>query len=430
MAKVRYNGNGKTGGGVPVDSNTYNVGDTVTVLGNSGSLARNADTFAYWNTVADGTGSVEGQGATFVIGATDVTLFAQWYTTAGLTGAGTTAHYQFQYDSALATSGVEPVRTNLCIAKCENDFGLMKGWFGGIELPYAYPVSILVANLGGGASWGPPITLKGNGGDANFLRDLMVAEVTEMFMLSQGKGWFAADDSNEASNGEGLSHFLNEEFEIGDGRAAGLAFNAAIWLNSSLPVTNASSTRIGSAPANFDYGARFDYVNSVLEYDHSNSPASGCSVMFLWYLATQLGYTTSQIVQAASPTLGGVYRNLTGESGDPFPFFKLLMDNAYPQDVVSTIVAPNPDDPFPLALGSFWVDKNTFGKKRGAGCPQHACGQVQQCVLGGDRRLHDQPLQRARHRPGRLHRGVLQRAGHQHHAQHDADRFRECRAAE
>jgi hypothetical protein len=361
MARVTYNGNGSTSGSVPADGNTYNAGDTVTVLGN-GSLGKSPDTFAYWNTAANGSGTVQGAGGTFVIGASDVTLFAQWYTTTGLTGGGTTTHYQFQYDSALTTGGLEPARTNAVIAKCEADFNLMKGWFGNIELSYPYPISILVANLGGGAGWGPPITLKGGGGNADFLRDLLVAEVTEMFMLAQGRGWFAPDSSNEQSSGEGLSHFLNEQFEIGDGRAPGLAFNAGIWLNSSLPTSNPSSTRIGPAPASYDYGARYDYVNNILEYDHSNSPASGCSVMFLWYLFTQLGYTTAQICQAAASTLGGVYRNLTGETGDPFPFFKLLLDNAYPPDTVSTIPGTNPDNPFPLALVSFWVDKNTFGK--------------------------------------------------------------------
>lgn len=362
MAKVIYNGNGNTSGSVPVDGNTYNAGDTVTVLGNTGGLGKGSDTFAYWNTAANGSGTVDGPGATFTIGATDVTLFAQWYTTTGLTGGGKTPHYQFSYDSALTTGGVEPARTNAVIAKCEADFALMKGWFGGIELSYSYPVSIIVANLGGGASWGPPITLKGGGGDANLLRDLLVAEVTEMFMLAQGKGWFAPDGSNEQSSGEGLSHFLNEQFEIGDGRPPGLAFNASIWLNSSLPTSNPSSTRIGPAPAKYDYGSRYDYVNNILEYDHTNSPASGCSVMFLWYLFTQLGFTTAQIVQAAAPTIGGVYKNLTGDSADPFPFFKLLLDNAYPPSVVSSIPGPNRDNPFPLALVAFWVDKNTFGK--------------------------------------------------------------------
>lgn len=362
MVRVIYNGNGNTAGSVPVDSNTYNAGDTVTVLGNTGSLAKNSDTFAYWNTAANGSGTFQGPGATFTIGASDVTLFAQWYTTSGLTGGGTTTHYQFQYDSVLTTGGLEPARTNAVIAKCEADFTLMKGWFGNIELSYSYPVSILVANLGGGASWGPPITLKGGNGDANLLRDLLVAEVTEMFMLAQAKGWFAPDSSNEQSSGEGLSHFLNQQFEIGDGRPPGLAFNASIWLNSSLPTSNPSSTRIGPAPTNYDYGSRYDYVNNILEYDHSNSPASGCSVMFLWYLFTQLGYSTSQIVQAGASTLGGVYRNLTGDNSDPFPFFKLLLDNAYPPDTASTIPGPNRDNPFPLALVSFWVDKNTFGK--------------------------------------------------------------------
>ena len=362
MAKVIYNGNGNTGGSVPVDNNNYNAGDTVTILGNTGGLGKSSDSFAYWNTAANGSGTVRGPGSTFAIGASDVTLFAQWYTNTGLTGGGTTTHYKFTYDSALTTGGLEPARTNAVIAACENDFNLMKGWFGGIELSYSYPVSILVANLGGGASWGPPITLKGGNGDANLLRDLMVAEVTEMFMLAQGKGWFAPDGSNEQSSGEGLSHFLNEQFEIVSGRPPGLAFNAAIWLNSSLPTTNPSSTRIGPAPGNYDYGSRYDYVNNILEYDHSNSPASGCSVMFLWYLFTQLGYSVAQIVQAGASTLGGVYKNPTGDNADPFPFFKLLMDNAYPPDTASTIPGPNRDNPFPLAVVSFWVDKNTFGK--------------------------------------------------------------------
>lgn len=50
---VTYNGNGATGGSVPVDSNTYEQGATVTVLGNSGNLAESGETFAGWNTAAN-----------------------------------------------------------------------------------------------------------------------------------------------------------------------------------------------------------------------------------------------------------------------------------------------------------------------------------------------------------------------------------------
>ena len=78
MPQVFYNANGSTGGSVPVDNTVYNSGDTVTILDNTGSLVKNSDTFAYWNTAADGTGAFDLPGRTFVIGASDVTLFAMW----------------------------------------------------------------------------------------------------------------------------------------------------------------------------------------------------------------------------------------------------------------------------------------------------------------------------------------------------------------
>jgi hypothetical protein len=378
MARVIYIGNGSTGGSVPTDGTVYASGAQVTVLGNTGSLVKNSDTFAYWNTSADGTGTVYGPGAKFNIGAADVSLFAMWYTKTGLTNNGTTTHYQFAYDSVLASAAlgnIEPARTNALLANAsngvpiiENDFTWMKGLFNNIELPYAYPVSILVANLGGGAGWGPPITLKGGNGNTALLRDLMVAEVTEMFMFQQvlsgqakqGYGFNGVND--EEGNGEGLSHYLMEQFEIRDGRPTNLGgFNGNLWLDSSLPASNPNSTRFSGDTPPYDYGSRGDYVNVTIN-DNRNTPASGCSVLFLWYLTVQLGFRPDQVCQNAAPTLKGVYTNLSGDNGDPFPFFKLLLDNAYLPNTVSAIAGPNPDNPFPLALVSFWVDKNTFGK--------------------------------------------------------------------
>ena len=49
---VTYSGNANTGGSAPVDSNTYQQGQTVTVLGNTGSLVKIGNTFTNWNTVA------------------------------------------------------------------------------------------------------------------------------------------------------------------------------------------------------------------------------------------------------------------------------------------------------------------------------------------------------------------------------------------
>ena len=74
---VTYNGNGETGGSVPVDGNNYTNGMTVTVLGNTGNLVRTGYTFTGWNTTAGGTGTSYAPAATFAIAA-NTTLYAQW----------------------------------------------------------------------------------------------------------------------------------------------------------------------------------------------------------------------------------------------------------------------------------------------------------------------------------------------------------------
>ena len=438
---VTYNGNGSTGGSVPADGTPYASGAKVTVLGNTGTLTEAGGTFAYWNTAANGSGTVYGGGATFTITA-NVTLYAQWYITAGLTNGGTTKHFAFAYDGALQKtasnpSGLEPARTNALIAAVENDYNTMAGWFGGIGLPFSLPVSVNIANLGGGAGWGPPITVKPGAGDANYCRYLLVSEVTEMFMLSQNQGWFAPDGSNEQSCGEGLSRFLGQQFLVLNGIGVsepGYAISPS-WLNSSLPSTTPGSSQLGSAFTTlsgaidnavtsftvvkaqtvsfastyiiqidgeqmlvtavntgtntftvtrayngtaaaahadktnvfFNYGARADYVNLTLEYDHGIDAATGCAMLFIYYLKVQLGFSINSIIGAApgasnaGSCLRGVYRNLTGDNGDPFPFFKLLLDTAFPPNQVSSIPGPNPDNPWPLAILSFWGEKNTWG---------------------------------------------------------------------
>ena len=74
--KVTYNANGAGSGAVPVDSNNYAVNSTVTVLGNTGGLAKEGYSFAGWSTSASG--SVQySAGDTFTI-TSAVTLYAVW----------------------------------------------------------------------------------------------------------------------------------------------------------------------------------------------------------------------------------------------------------------------------------------------------------------------------------------------------------------
>ncbi|MBN1497218.1 MAG: InlB B-repeat-containing protein [Spirochaetes bacterium] len=75
---VAYNGNGNTGGSVPIDSNEYATGDTVVVLGNSGCLEKTGFSFAGWNTSAAGDGATYSQGQNYIMGDADVVLYAIW----------------------------------------------------------------------------------------------------------------------------------------------------------------------------------------------------------------------------------------------------------------------------------------------------------------------------------------------------------------
>jgi hypothetical protein len=99
---ITYNGNGNTAGTVPVDpASPYQSGTTVTVLGNTGDLIRINDLgssyyFTGWNTKADGSGSDQAEGSTFIMGVSNVILYAQW-TPYVLRGIGPAGGYIF-YD--------------------------------------------------------------------------------------------------------------------------------------------------------------------------------------------------------------------------------------------------------------------------------------------------------------------------------------------
>lgn len=75
---VTYNSNGATSGTVPTDSNTYNMEEEVTLLGNPGNLVRTGYTFGGWNTLANGSGCDFEEGDTFLMGTSNATFYAKW----------------------------------------------------------------------------------------------------------------------------------------------------------------------------------------------------------------------------------------------------------------------------------------------------------------------------------------------------------------
>jgi len=271
--------------------------------------------------------------------------------TTGLTNGGLTKHFSFHYDDSLSKSqanpnGPEPDRTNAVIAACESDYELISSWFDGAKAVSGLTVNVTSGS--GGASWAgtsaaATVTLNpvGIGFDKSpdLLRYLLVAEVTEIFMLDQNKGWF--QNTDEGSKGEGLSRFLSAQFLIinnllatGIQKRFGLANS---WLNS----------------------MRQDFINNDLN-DNNPDTTNGCTTLFIYYLNVQFGFEIPQIVAAAGPTLAAVYATLTGDATDPFPQFKLLLDTIFPSQTSSSVPGSNSDNPYPL-LNVYSLAGNTAG---------------------------------------------------------------------
>ncbi|GLC87628.1 InlB B-repeat-containing protein [Lysinibacillus piscis] len=108
---VTYDINGAIGT-PPVDSNRYEVGDAVEVLGNMGVI-RNGYTFKGWNTKLDGTGDNYAVGQKFTIGSASLTLYANWAanpvvippTSPPISGGSSSSSTESMYDIQFETNG-------------------------------------------------------------------------------------------------------------------------------------------------------------------------------------------------------------------------------------------------------------------------------------------------------------------------------------
>ncbi|MBT3348952.1 hypothetical protein HN954_02065 [bacterium] len=74
---ITYDGNGNTGGTVPIDSNDYETDSDVTIL-NAENLVKDGRTIESWNTAADGSGITYQVGETITMDESDITLYAIW----------------------------------------------------------------------------------------------------------------------------------------------------------------------------------------------------------------------------------------------------------------------------------------------------------------------------------------------------------------
>jgi photosystem II stability/assembly factor-like uncharacterized protein len=223
-----------------------------------------------------------------------------------------TKHFSIQYDSALGGSGRMLAERLTWVI--EGIYQKLSTLFGGID-PGATPILLSIDALpNGGSSSTASIDIH-TMSDIEEARYVFVSELAEVFMRAQKNGGWNPNDSK----GEALSRLLGAEafplFPAG-------YLSASNWLNS----------------------PRIDYVSANFA-DDKDFPSFGCAILFLNYLHYQLGYGLDAIIGDRSPTLSGIYKNLTGKT-DAFQAFSALMTRHFP---LGTPVNLKNDNPFPLS---------------------------------------------------------------------------------
>jgi len=216
------------------------------------------------------------------------------------------------------------------LAACEADFAAVQVWFGGIDLPpvqdvddqttvpAAQPIHILMDPDAGGA-------YRFSSADANLYIEpapadqaaaLVAGEVIELFEAAINNGW----DSGQ-TNGESLSRVLAVE------RNANLA------------------TVIVPTEQRWWRNGHRDYVTSNSATDQDED-ATGCGVLFLSYLHTQLGFSWTQIATTGGSSLGATYQKLTGK--DPQTGYQDFLGRLATRAQGGHLNVPSSGDPFPI----------------------------------------------------------------------------------
>lgn len=247
---------------------------------------------------------------------------------------GTTAHFTVSYDSTF-TGGSQPdgkALSQAALDYCEYDWERLSLIFGPVTPPAgAIPIAIdlvIPPPMKAGANnngYNQIQVLTTTSDSTDTLPGLIVAEMAELFMSYQGKGWIAG-----WSNGEGLSRSMG-----------GVLYPAHRWLfQSGQPWLNS---------------ARQDWVDEV-EHTDQDVLSYGCSTLFLYWLADQLGHSWPSIVQAGAPNTNTLAETATllGVS-NAWQSFSALINAQLPPG--SSLPAQPPefgqppaatDDPYPL----------------------------------------------------------------------------------
>jgi hypothetical protein len=262
-------------------------------------------------------------------------------------GPGNTTNFAVWYEDSLPNQAGVKAAANALLAVVEAEFTVTTGWFntpsGRFGTGNRQQVHLDRGAGGGGSNsgYGSAMSIDSLGAGGSPQESVKMVWMNEWveILMSLTSNWNRGD-----SSGEGLSQYCGiVRFQVGHYSYYGSWVDS--WLNG-----------VGTSPN----AARSDWVTQTFSND-GDSVSFGCALAFIYYLNVQLGFSINQIIAAYSSNLRAAYNTLTGDSGNPFPFFLNLIASVYPAAATAAIPGPVSDDPFPIALVSFADSKNTFG---------------------------------------------------------------------
>lgn len=183
---ITYNANGATSGTAPTDSNSYNIGQTISILGFN-QLQRTGYSWAGWTTASDGSGTAMQSGYGLTVGSSNITVYAKWNAlTYTVTFSANGASGSPSATSATYTTGGTAITlpTVGTMAKIGNSFSGWSTTSNGTPLTSPYTTSSDVTLV---AVWTPinyTITYNANGGSSTPTQ--AVLPMGQQFSLASG----------------------------------------------------------------------------------------------------------------------------------------------------------------------------------------------------------------------------------------------------
>ena len=227
---ITYDGNGHTGGSVPTDSTVYKENDTVTVL-DKGALVKTGYTFAGWDTAADGSGTDHAVGSIFIMGSSDVTLYAKWttniYTVTFDSQGGSAVSSQIVSHGGKVTKPTNPTKTGYT-------FG---GWYkeSGCTTPWDFATDTVTANVTLYAKWTPLYALRDTGPAGGLIFYVKEGGYSDGWMYLEAA---PSDQSTGAEWGSYGSSIGGTETGIGTGQSN--TTTIMTWLNNNIETDRAA----------------------------------------------------------------------------------------------------------------------------------------------------------------------------------------------